>query len=279
MDKSTATQNSTAKGAYKRLLKELLPYGMVATKKWLMAQGLSRHAVDNGVKTGTLLPLATGIYSQYSPAVSWAGVVASLQLMQKGKDLRVPPIVVGGLSALALSGVAHYVPLSDKQRINLYSNNKLPSWLGRLSLPMDFEQHSTRQLWPDEVSADETFVKKHVWQPELPPVYFSCPEKAILEVMMDLPQDVSFEHVDELMQGLTNLSPRRLDSLLQACKSVKVKRLFFWFAKRQSYPWFCHLSANDYDLGSGKRVIAQGGRLDADYLITVPSEMVPASDG
>lgn len=244
-----------------------------------MAQGLSRHAVDNGVKTGTLLPLATGVYSQYSSAVSWAGVVASLQLMQKLADSRVPPIVVGGLSALGLSGMAHYVPLNDKQSIDLYSADKLPSWLGRLSLSMRFRQHSTRQLWPDELSADEKFVKKHVWQPELPPVYFSCPEKAILEVMMDLPQDVSFEHVDELMQVLTNLSPRKLDSLLQACQSVKVKRLFFWFARRQAYPWFRHLSLSNYDLGAGKRVIAQGGTLDADYLITVPSEMVLTSDG
>ena len=73
---------------------------------------------------------------------------------------------------------------------------------------------------------------------ELPPVYFSCPEKAILELLMDLPDRVTFEHADELMQGLVNLSPRKLDTLLKACKSVKAKRLFFWMAKRQAYPWF-----------------------------------------
>ena len=95
----------------------------------------------------------------------------------------------------------------------------------------------------------------------------------MLELLVDLPNAVTFEHANELMQGLVNLSPRKLDALLKACKSVKVKRLFFWLAKRQSYPWFSKLNVADYDLGSGKRVVAKGGKLDTDYLITVPSHM------
>jgi hypothetical protein len=34
------------------------------------------------------------------------------------------------------------------------------------------------------------------------------------------------------------------------------------FAKRPNYPWFRKLDAADYDLGSGKRVVAKGGKLD-----------------
>ena len=279
MEKPRATQNSARKVAHKQLLRAVLPYGMVATKKWLAGKGLSLHALDNAVKTGTLLPLATGVYSQYSTAVGWAGVVASLQLMQKSQAFQAPPIVVGGLSALALSGMAQYVPLSDKQRIDLYSNEKLPPWVARLPLSIEFRRRSTRRLWPDSISADETFVKKYDWQSQSPPVCFSCPEKAILEVMMDLPQKMSFEHVDELMQGLSNLSPRKLDKLLRGCQSVKVKRLFLWFARRHAHTWFHQLSPQDYDLGSGKRVIAKAGRLDAQYLITVPTKMASATEG
>jgi hypothetical protein len=40
---------------------------------------------------------------------------------------------------------------------------------------------------------------------DLPPVYFSCPEKAMLEVLMDLPDAVTFEHDNELMLGLVSL--------------------------------------------------------------------------
>ena len=93
-----------------------------------------------------------------------------------------------------------------------------------------------------------------------------------MEVLEDVPEGVSFEHADQLMQGLATLSPRRLDALLREVRSVKAKRLFFWLADRQKYPWLGKLKASDYDLGSGKRVLIKGGRLDRTYQITVPSE-------
>lgn len=274
MGKVSNSQREIAKGAYKQRLKTLLPYGMLATKKWLANQGLSAHTLDNAVKTETLLLLATGVYSQYSRSVSWEGVVASMQrMMENGEDEQLPPVVVGGLSALSLSGLSQYLSFGSTPHIHLYVTEKLPTWLARLSLPIKFEGHSTSRLWPESLFKDKAFVKQYEWEAELPPVYFSCPEKAILEVLMDLPESVSFEHADELMQGLVNLSPKKLDTLLKACKSVKTKRLFFWLAKRQAYPWFSKLNVEDYDLGSGKRVVAKDGKLDTEYLITVPSNM------
>lgn len=274
------SQRKPVKESYKQTLKTLLPYGMLATKKWLAEQGLSEHALDNAVKTDTLLLLATGVYSQYSRAVTWEGVVASMQrMMDKNVDDQLPSVVVGGLSALSISGLSQYLSLGSTPHIHLYATKKLPSWLVRLSLPIKFEGHGTRKLWPDSLSKDRAFVKEHEWGEQLPPVYFSCPEKAILEVLMDLPESVSFEHADELMQGLVNLSPRKLDTLLKGCKSVKVKRLFCWLAKRQAYPWFDKLNLENYDLGSGKRVVAKGGKLDTEYLITVPQHMAIASKG
>lgn len=275
----TTSQQETARVSYKQQLKVLLPYGMLATKKWLTQQGLSSHAIDNAVKTETLLLLATGVYSQYSRSVSWEGVVASMQRMELAKGSNVPPVVVGGLSALSLSGLSQYLLLGNKPRIHLYGACKLPPWLARLSLPIEFVQHKTSKLWPESFLMDKALVKEHEWATGLPPVYFSCPERAIIELLMDLPGGVSFEHADELMQGLVNLSPRKLDMLLQACKNVKAKRLFFWLAKRQNYPWFGKLKVEDYDLGSGKRVVAKGGKLDKDYLITIPSHMAKDSKG
>jgi len=273
---SMTSKGEGVKGTYRQSLKALLPYGMLATKRWLADQGLSAHALDNAVKTETLLLLATGVYSQYSRSVSWEGVIASMQLMEKDGSENASPVVVGGLSALGLSGLSQYLSLGNTPHIHLYVQGRLPTWLARLSLPMKFEGHRTSKLWPESVLQNKAFIKEHEWEAELPPVYFSCPEKAILELLMDLPDRVTFEHADELMQGLVNLSPRKLDTLLKACKSVKAKRLFFWMAKRQAYPWFSKLNVKDYDLGSGKRVVAKGGKLDTDYLITVPSNMVPS---
>ncbi|MES9954853.1 MAG: type IV toxin-antitoxin system AbiEi family antitoxin domain-containing protein [Candidatus Thiodiazotropha sp. 6PLUC2] len=275
---STTSQYDGVKGAYKQSLKTLLPYGMLATKRWLAEQGLSAHTIDNAVKTETLLLLVAGVYSQYSRSVSWEGVVASMQRMEKAESANVPPVVVGGLSALSLSGLSQYLSLGSKSHIHLYAAGKLPTWLARLSLPVEFERHGTSKLWPETLLMDRTFIKEHEWKAELPPVYFSCPEKAILELLIDLPGAVTFEHANELVQGLVNLSPRKLDTLLRACKSVKAKRLFFWLAKRQAYPWLSKLNVEDYDLGSGKRVVAKGGKLDRDYLITVPSHMATESE-
>ena len=56
----------------------------------------------------------------------------------------------------------------------------------------------------------------------------------MLELLDELPERETFHQVDMLMEGLTNLSPRRLQKLLADCRSVKVKRLFFFFADRHS---------------------------------------------
>jgi hypothetical protein len=101
----------------------------------------------------------------------------------------------------------------------------------------------------------------------------STPERALLELLDELPKRETFHQVDMLMQGMTNLSPRRLKKLLGDCKSVKVKRLFFFFADRHAHPWLKPLKNEKFDLGKGKRMLVKGGRLDQAYQITVPKDL------
>ena len=248
-------------------LKTLLPPGMAATKQWLINQSLNQHFVDNAVRSKTLLPLANGVFTQFSEQLDWKGAVASLQRMSSA------PVHVGGLSALELAGLTQYVRRPGVGQVHLYSSAPLPRWLPRLNLGVNFVGHSIRTLWQETVMEDSAYVKQEQWREGLPPVLFSCPEKAMLEVLADVPHKISFEHADELMQGMQNLSPRKLDSLLRACVSVKVKRLFFWLADRQQFAWLGKLDSSQYDLGSGKRLIATQGRLDSKWLITVPKQM------
>jgi hypothetical protein len=56
------------------------------------------------------------------------------------------------------------------------------------------------------------------------PLTLSTPERAILEMLDGLPTHESFDRADKIMEGLTTLSPRRLQKLLLDCKSIKVKR-------------------------------------------------------
>lgn len=251
----------------KKQLEALLPYGLVATKKWLATNGMGRHSLDNALKSRKLVALAAGVYVRPGVNVSWKGVVSSLQRISKA------PIHVGGVTALELLGYGHYLSASPKKNIHIYSEDKLPSWVSRLNLDSSFHWHGTKTLWPRDMLEDRAIVKGHLWWEDMPEMLVSVAEKACLEMLADVPKTTSFEHADELMQGLTSLSPRKLEKLLTACRNVKAKRLFFWFAERQGYSWAMKMNHQDFDLGEGKRVVMKDGRLDKEYRITVPEHM------
>lgn len=249
-------------------LARLVPYGQLATRNWLMDKGLSRHSLDNLVKSGQLVSLVSGVYKRPETPLKWQGVVVSLQRMGEG-------CVVGGLSALDLQGFSHYLSLSGQRRIHLYSDSALPAWLHKLDLEARFAWHGNARLWTKKNKTDLS----SEWTADLPwgdqpgGLKASCPERAICEVLADVPDEVSFEHADQLMQGLVNLSPRRLEAVLTRLKHVKAKRLFFWLAERQGHAWFKKLDPDRFDMGQGKRVVATGGKLNRKYQITVPEEM------
>lgn len=250
-----------------KLLKQKLPLGLVATKSWLQVQGLSLHYLDNSVRRGALDVLTPGVFCRADASLTWQGVVTSLQRMSS------TPVHVGGLTALKLHGVSHYVNRDERPTVGLYSRDQLPTWVDRVDVAATFEWHGTKRLWAESVMLNQDLVRRLEWQKGMPELTISSVEKAYLEVLKDVPQHVSFEHADELLQGLHNLSPSKLDMLLTGCLNVKVKRLFFWLAERNQQPWFKYLTPADYNLGSGKRVIAVDGRLEKKWQITVPKDM------
>lgn len=87
---------------------------------------------------------------------------------------------------------------------------------------------------------------------------------------MNFPKQEGFDEANYIMEGLPSLRPTVLQTLLEACKSVKVKRLFLYMAEHHNYAWFKRLETSSMDLGSGKREIIKGGKLDKKYMIVVP---------
>ncbi|MDY6929994.1 MAG: type IV toxin-antitoxin system AbiEi family antitoxin domain-containing protein [Pseudomonadota bacterium] len=255
--------NTEARG----MLQELLPMDMVATKPWLKAQGLGLHFLDNAVRSQTLVQLAPGVYVRGEARLSWRGIVASLQRMSEA------PVHVGGLSALELEGLGHYLFRGDQPTIQLYSEFGLPKWLSRIDAPALFEWHGTRRVWPQQLMKEQKYLRQATWRDSRPPFTYSCPEKAILELLSTVPDTVSCEYADQLMQGLHNLSPRKLNALLKVCLSIKAKRLFLWLAERNDHSWRKYLMPDEYELGAGKRQIVVGGRLEPTWQITIPREM------
>lgn len=248
-------------------LQTLLPEGLVADAAWLEGHGYSRSLRSHYVRAGWLQSPARRVYHRGQGALSWEQVVRSLQNV-----LRLP-FTVGGRTALELHGYAHY--LSGEQReVHLYGPARPPSWLSSLPLNVTFYWHNSLRLFPmgcngDEPNLDAASPDNAVSHP----LKLSSKERAVLELLDELPDRESFHQVDALMEGLTDLSPRRMQILLEACASVKVKRLFCYFADRHRHAWRARLDLSRIDLGSGKRVLVKGGRLDPVYQITVPLDL------
>jgi hypothetical protein len=253
-----------AKSAARSELSRLIPHGYLATRGWLLEQGVGLHGLDNLLKSGELVAPVAGVYRRPDTEPTWQGVLASIQRM--GSRL-----VVGGLSALEEQGFAHYLPLGGAREVRLYGFDPAPSWMNRLGLPQTFSHHGLVRLF--DPSVEDGGFTAELPGPTGQSFRASCPERAILEALADVPGALSFDHADELMQGLATLSPRRLDALLRIARSIKVKRLFFWLATRHAHAWLGKLDPTAYDLGSGKRLLARGGVLDPTWQITVPEAL------
>ena len=228
--------------------------------------------------------MAHGVYRRPPPRqanataeTDWQAVLLSLQLILE-KDVH-----LGGLSALETYGHVHYFSLGGPSRVYLYGD--VPSWLRRLPLNVLFVIR-TRSLFGNATlgidsaeqspgqrtdSGDGPLLRPWQW-----PMRLSSPERPILEAVDDLPERGSFHNIDMIFQGLMNLRLRRLISLLQACRSVKVKRVFFVYADKHRHAWLKHVDKAAVDLGSGPRALVKGGTLHPAYRIYVPTELVPS---
>jgi hypothetical protein len=268
------------------LLDRQLPEGLLVDSAWLEQSGYYGSLRHQYVASGWLEQPARGVFRRPRGQLSWEQVVISLQTLLKH------PSSVGGRTALELGGYAHYLP-QTQQQIHLYCDNKLPAWLLKLPLPETFVIHNRNRFLPAPViaqdflpldtagSLEQALVAAGLivttWGHWVWPLIISSPERAYLELLDELPHHESFHMADVIMEGLTNLSPRRMQSLLEAASSIKVKRLFFVVAERHNHAWLKHLDVSKIDLGKGKRVLVKGGKLHSKYHITLPEEFTAES--
>ena len=275
-------------GSILNRLEKDLPEGLVVDAAWLEKRGIASNLRAYYVKSGWLEQPVRSVYRRPRGRLSWEQVVISLQTL-----LLKAPFVVGGRTALELQRFAHYLPHEIKS-IHLYGPEKLPGWLQKLKLPQRFIYHNSTTLFRNhpvtmgvgslawDITKDsgrdmsrlqggslETIAWGH-WDW---PLTLSQPERAYLEMLDELPRHESFHQADMIMQGAANFRPKLLQKLLVDCDSVKVKRLFFFFADRHRHAWLKWLDKGLIDLGKGKRMLVEGGKLDPNYLITVPAEL------
>jgi hypothetical protein len=273
-------------------LEQFLPQGLLVDGAWLDRNGIASNLRHHYVKNGWLEQPTRGVYQRRKGqmtdvSLQWQQVVISLQTLLDY------PLIVGGMTALDLHGLAHYLTPNVKA-VHLYGRVKAPGWLNKLDLPQLFAIHNSNTLFNEDPIAlglgslaydvqkntarDVTKltgggIETLSWGQWEWPLTLSSPERAYLEFLDELPNHASFHNADMIMQGALNFRPKRLEKLLKNCKSIKVKRLFFFFADRHRHAWRKQIDPEAFDLGKGKRMLFKGGRLDPVYQITVPGDL------
>jgi hypothetical protein len=256
-------------------LQTLLRDGWLAPSPWLLERDYNRSLLGYYVQHGWLESPARGVFHRPGSKPTWQTAVFSLQ------QLAGVPLHVGGRHALVMQGHDHY--LSQRAAVvTLYGQSRLPAWMNGLRLPESFiwvqdAKLGLEPLTPELLRDPEALGRAGLEllpgdRPETPLVV-SLPERAILEVLLLVPQKASAAEVDAVLQGMTRLRPDLVSALLRRCASVKVKRLFLALAERHGHAWFSYLQLGDVDLGAGKRMLGVGERLHPKYGISLPKDL------
>jgi hypothetical protein len=268
--------------------RRVFPLGLLLSSSWLHEHGYPSNLVAYYVSAGKLESAARGVYRTPGTPLKWQSVVATLQLNEGSWSH------VGGRTAIVQRGLGHYARTREAETIQLFGPETLPSWVNKLDLPETFEQRRDAAFQGLRVCRDEKGTLHQFGKDERPissenlpdlglvevkwgtfdwPLIFSTEERAILELLQNVPERESIHEAFVLLQGLVNLRPQRVSALLRACQSIKAKRLFLALAERAGHAWFRHLDLKGVELGSGKRSLFPGGRLDPKYHITLPADL------
>jgi hypothetical protein len=238
----------------------VLPEGLPVTSLWLQENiGSSRQLVQVYVKNNWLDNPCRGVYVRKLSAMTWQSVALSIQQVCK---LNCYP---AGITALQILGFTQYLQLGATTQVILRGADRPPSWLSKLELLTLF-QYQGRQLFADNTVG----FTEYPLLGYADSLKISGIERALLELLADVVDESSFTAAYELFEGMTSMRPQIVKQLLADCQNIKVKRLLFLMLDKADHQWGRKLNPSAYDLGSGKRHIVSGGKLNNKFSITVP---------
>jgi len=240
--------------------------GSIVLQSWLTKQGITPSLAQRYTQSQWLTKLRAGVYARPGREPNWADAVFCLQ-----NQLDIP-LHLAGLSSLQQQGKAQYLQLKDETVwLSTKSKASIPTWFKAFPNADNNNQWLFVTQNKLNIMIDKDTVVLDV---KGEPLTASSPELAAYEVLQAMPKLISFEHTAELFQGLVNLSPKKVMSLLQRSQSVRNNRLYLFFAHYYQHPWIKRIDESSIKLGSGKRQIVRGGKLDKKYNITVPEKFI-----
>jgi hypothetical protein len=238
-----------------------VPSGIVLTNAWLEQQGISPKLAWWYVRSGLLERLSAKAYKKAGDKITWIGAVSALQNQMH------LPLHVGGITALRLSKTHKNI-----KEIMLFADleTRMPSWLSSAKWNVDFEIYKT-SLFKNHDRLLGVIEQKL----EGINIRFSCPERAAMEVLYLTPKYETLYDVMLIMEKLGQFRVAMVQSLLENCNSIKVKRFFLYFAERFWPALVPKLDLKKINLGHGKRVIGRGGRYryHPKYMLSLPEKI------
>jgi len=195
------------------------PLGAVLTSSWLKRQGISANLSKYYVRAGWLHRVGNGAFTVQDETPGWLGAVAGLQQ-------KTPSFHPGGQTALEIAGLGHFLSVGDARPLYLFgrASDRLPTWFQNLPWAKRVRHVATNFL-PEKIGLREYREGNLI-------VMVSAPERAALEFLQHLAIDeAGYEHANLVFEGLGTLRPALVQSLLESCTSVKVKRIFLHLAE------------------------------------------------
>lgn len=235
------------------------PKNTVAVYPWLKDNGISKTLIERYKKSGWVESVGVGAFRRKGDTINEFGALFALQNYLK------LPVHIGGLSALNLQGLSHYLRKGTVTQIFSKKEYTLPLWF-RESEFFEVQIFNTDFLPADKyliINLDVTPYQLKI----------SSRERAILEVLYLCPDKSDLVEAFHLVENLVNLRPKVLQELLENCKSIKVKRLACFLFEKVGHDWFKFLDLSKIDLGKGKRNIVKRGFYDSKYKIIMPKEL------
>jgi len=243
-------------------LMQTTPKGLVLLSGWLASEGYSYELLQRYRKGGWLRSIGRGAMVKSGDSLVLSGAIMALQ-KQVNSDIH-----TGGRSALELSGVAHYLQVNS-EGTTLFTANKQ-------SIPLWF----TGNQWDRKpiIFSASLFKEEDIGLTEYQDgelvMNISGAARAMMECLSLCPNQFPLSEAYEVMEGLVSLRPAVVQTLLEQCKSVKVKRLFLYFAERAGHSWFKYIDTKSIDTGSGVRSFVNDGAFVSKYQLVLPKELV-----
>ncbi|MDL2283005.1 type IV toxin-antitoxin system AbiEi family antitoxin [Odoribacter sp. OttesenSCG-928-G04] len=238
------------------------PKGLVLLSSWLVSNGYSYELQQRYRKNGWLRLIGKGAMLKLDDPFLLSGALSALQTQANVN------IHYGGRSALELQGKSHYLRLtSSSATLFAPGQTRMPTWFVENKWDVDYELFKTSLFHKDNIGLVD-------YQDAQITIKISTLGRAMMECLSLCPDKFPLTEAYELIEGLTSLRPKQVQELLEECKSIKVKRLFLYFAERAGHSWFKYLDQTKLDLGSGSRSLTTGkGALIAKYNLILPKEL------